>query len=146
MAQAKKRRRVEEQSESESSSEEEENAEEEEGTEDEDNDQSSEDEANAGRTSRAAPSTRRRRGRTTYGIRVTEDDLRAMAKYKAERLHRWSDYPSKQGAWKDFSERPGVRRTHDVGFSHLLTSLRVQNEKRTVNAWTCVARDHASSQ
>ncbi|TFK92197.1 hypothetical protein K466DRAFT_659461 [Polyporus arcularius HHB13444] len=125
LAQAKKRRCVEEQSESESSSEEEENAEEEEGTEDEDNDQSSEDEANAGGTSRAAPSTRGRRGRTTHGIRVTEDDLRAMAKYKAERLHRWSDYPSKQGAWKEFSERPG-------------------NEKRTVNAWTCAARDHAS--
>ncbi|RDX55524.1 hypothetical protein OH76DRAFT_1478161 [Lentinus brumalis] len=125
LAQAKKRRRAEERSESESSSEEEEDAEEEEGTEDEDSDQSSEDEANAGRTSRAAPPTRRRRARTTHGIRITEDDLRAMAKYKAERLHRWSDYPSKQGAWKEFSERPG-------------------NEKRTVNAWTCAARDHAS--
>ncbi|KAI0719644.1 hypothetical protein C8T65DRAFT_636017 [Cerioporus squamosus] len=73
---------------------------------------------------RAAPPVRRRRGRVTTGVKVTEDDLRAMAKYKAERLKGWDRFPSKQGAWKEFFERPG-------------------NEKRTLNAWYCAARDHA---
>lgn len=40
---------------------------------------------------------------------ITEDDLRAMAKYKVERRHAWDQFDSKQGPWKEFAEQPEVR-------------------------------------
>ncbi|RPD81206.1 hypothetical protein L226DRAFT_131932 [Lentinus tigrinus ALCF2SS1-7] len=100
---------------------------EEDGREDEEEKESSDDEPSVEGTSRVAPTVvrQRRRGRVTAGFKVTDDDLHAMAKYKAERLKGWSDFPSKQGPWKEFSERPG-------------------NGKRTLNAWFCAARDHAA--
>ncbi|TFK92196.1 hypothetical protein K466DRAFT_595433 [Polyporus arcularius HHB13444] len=130
LAQAKKRS-AEEQLEPEPSRDEEGEGEEDEGGEDDDDGEespgdeaSAQDMSQATRGDRAHTRRRRRSGRVTLGVKVTEDDLRAMAQYKAERLDAWSDFPSKQGAWQEFYERPG-------------------NEKRSLNAWFCAARDHA---
>ncbi len=121
LAQAKKRF-AEEQLEPEPSRDEEGEGEEDEGEEDdEDGEESPGDEASAQdmsqatRGDRAHTRRRRRIGRVTLGVKVTEDDLRAMAQYKAERLDAWSDFPSKQGAWQEFYERPGVRNMSPLG-------------------------------
>ncbi|KAI0750771.1 hypothetical protein C8Q80DRAFT_1153847 [Daedaleopsis nitida] len=67
---------------------------------------------------------RRINHRVNAPTRVTDDDLRAMAQYKGERLHLWDSFPTKQGPWMEFAGRK-------------------ENQKRTQNAWYCVSRDRA---
>ncbi|PIL37073.1 hypothetical protein GSI_00765 [Ganoderma sinense ZZ0214-1] len=60
----------------------------------------------------------------TFRHPITEDNLRAMAKYKFEKRHVWNQYGTKQGPWKEFAERP-------------------ENRNRKLGSWYLVSRDRA---
>ncbi|KAI0650352.1 hypothetical protein C8Q79DRAFT_943248 [Trametes meyenii] len=68
----------------------------------------SEDEVTSSVAKAAAPkrkraaATARKRGRQ----KVTEDDLRAMAKYLYEKMETWHTLPGKLDRWKEFAQRP----------------------------------------
>ncbi len=65
-----------------------------------------------------APRRRRRTGGVTNGgVRVTEEDLRAMALYKAGRMDTWDTFTTKQGPWVEFADRPEVSTRSDPSLS-----------------------------
>lgn len=147
LAQAHKRY-AEEHTQTESSSDEEEYGEEADDGKDDD-DEDDDDDDDDGRTEKPGDGHVRapcRRRHITMGVKVTEDDLRAMAKYKAERLEKWSKFPSKRAAWEEFAARPGVRNMFLVLHYCFLRRplIRVQNKKRSLVAWITVARDRGT--
>ncbi|KAI0774191.1 hypothetical protein C8Q74DRAFT_816465 [Fomes fomentarius] len=98
---------------------EEEESEDDSGEEQSDNDADDAPEEDSGDDEKGAPKPGppRRRRTGTSGVRVTEEDLRAMALYKAERIDTWDTFTTKQGPWVEFADRPKVSKRSDPTLS-----------------------------